>query len=704
VCGQTGGIWFSDQFDFGATPGWFYLGIYALFALVFAMFTFWRSLSFRYMCVRAAVGIHNALLRHILVLPKSFFDTNPSGRIINRFSRDTDIMDLTLSMNLSQFTNTVAILLANLIVISIATKWFGIALPPLLLLYFCIQRYYIPAARELQRIESITRSPIYSRFGEALNGVPTIRAYRKEGYFTSLSDRLMEINAQGYVSLKLTASWLAMRLDIIGMLIIAGTGALCIEGQIDPSLAGLALLYALELTRYLKQCTNMASMSESNMTSVERILQYLDANPEAAADMPPEVLQTMPADWPTHGAIEVQELSIRYRPEQPLVLRGVSFSIGAGDKVGLVGRTGSGKSSMLLALFRMVEPEGGRVTIDGVDTRTLGVQHLRSKMSIIPQDPFMYKGTVRRNLDPLEQYQDAELWAVLESVGLHGPITALEKKLDHMVVDNGANFSLGQRQLFCMARAMLRKSRILMMDEATASVDLESDEAIQRTIRQTFADVTMITIAHRLNTIMDSDKVVVLEAGKVVEDGEPHQLLQSRTGSFSSFVDQTGRSSSRHLRRLASQASMRRAESKRTASARFGSVMQDSQSFTSREASQLDWSPAESRNGSSTQLPPIPRGPSRLAETPVPEEPERAASAATEVPASQNANANASEAGAGPQAAGTSVPQQEPSSAAAATTAAAKAEPSEVSPQDDSTYESTTLPMPPSNGAPSSRV
>ncbi|KAG1666954.1 hypothetical protein FOA52_004237 [Chlamydomonas sp. UWO 241] len=556
------GYWFSDRYGFGISPGGFYIGIYAIFGLTFALLTFWRSLEFRYMCVRAAVGIHNLLLDKILVLPKTFFDTNPTGRILNRFSRDTDIMDVTLCMSLSQFSNCIAILIANLIVISVATKWLGVALPPLMAVYVVIQRYYIPAARELQRIESVTRSPIYSKFGEALNGVPTIRAYRKEAHFTAVSDSLMEINAHAYATLKLTASWLAMRLDFLSILIITGTGALAIQGNISPSMAGLALLYALDLTRYLKQGTNMASQSESNLTSVERIMQYFPLEPEAASDTSPEVAKTLPPNWPAQGAIEIQELCMRYRPGMPLVLKGVSFSITAGEKVGLVGRTGSGKSSILLALFRMVEPASGRVLIDGVDCATLGVHHLRSKMSIIPQDPFMYKGTVRRNLDPLEEHGDEALWEVLEAVGLKVPITALDTKLDHMVVDNGNNFSLGQRQLFCMARAMLRKSRILMMDEATASIDLESDEAIQRAMRFMFAECTMLTIAHRLNTIMDSDQVVVLESGLVVEHGEPHALLQDHTGAFGSFVDQTGRSSSRHLRSLASSASMRRAGSR----------------------------------------------------------------------------------------------------------------------------------------------
>jgi len=563
------GIWFDNTYDQGT---WFYLGLYLMLGCVYAGITFVRSINFLFMCVRAAVNLHNKLLTHILCLPKSFFDTNPAGRILNRFSRDTDIMDATLSASLIQFAGCVATYIANLVVIAIATKWFAIAIPPLTVVYVIIQRYYIPTARELQRIESITRSPIYSKFGEALLGVPTIRAYRKEQHFTQVSDTLMERNAYAYVTQKLSGGWLAMRLDLLGLLVLTGAAALCIQGNIDPGLAGLAIVYALDLTRYLKHGTNMASKSEADFNSVERIVQYLEPDPEAAPDTPPEVAAEMPPNWPDRGAIEVTKLAMRYRPEMPLVLKGVSFVINPGEKVGLVGRTGSGKSSLFLALFRMVEAEEGAILIDGVDIRTLGVRHLRAKMSIIPQDPFMFSGTVRRNLDPFEKAEEAELWRVLEHVGLKTVIGDLEGKLDAKVVDNGANFSLGQRQLFCLARAMLRNSRILMLDEATASVDLESDSKMQTTIRNEFAECTMLTIAHRLHTIMDSDRVIVMENGVVAENDDPDELLKKDMGMFTALVEQTGKSSSKYLRRLASSARMERL-------GRVNSLFKTNQSF-----------------------------------------------------------------------------------------------------------------------------
>ncbi|GFR43059.1 hypothetical protein Agub_g4065 [Astrephomene gubernaculifera] len=551
------GNWFGDKYD--RSTG-FYLGIYFMLGVLYGLCTLIRATVFLFFCVRAAVSIHNQLLDHILALPKSFFDTNPAGRILNRFSRDTDIMDATLAASLIQFAGSVATYIAILVVITIATHWFGVALVPLTVIYFTIQRYYIPAARELQRIESVSRSPIYSRFAEALAGVSTLRAYRLEPHFTAASDGLMERNAHAFVTQKLAAGWLACRLDVLGLAVLTLCGALCIQGGIDPGMAGLALVYALDLTRFLKHGTNMASKSEADFNSVERIAQYLTPEPEARPDTPPEVLSTLPPDWPPAGAISVQQLCMRYRRGMPLVLREVSFEVAAGEKVGLVGRTGSGKSSLLLALFRMVEAEGGAIRIDGVDIARLGLRHLRSKMSIIPQDPFMFSGTVRHNLDPFDKATDDELWKALEAVGLKEAVCALEGKLGAAVVDGGANFSLGQRQLVCLARAMLRRSRILMLDEATASVDVDTDAHIQGALRRQFGACTCLTIAHRLHTIMDADRVVVLEAGRVVEDEQPARLLEKDEGLFTSMVDQTGGTAAKYLKHLARTAAAVRAE------------------------------------------------------------------------------------------------------------------------------------------------
>lgn len=557
------GFWAVDLFTQGV---WFYLGIYFALGMSYGLFTYLRALNFLYATVNASLSLHNQLLAHLLRLPKAFFDTNPAGRILNRFSRDVDIMDSTLPQSMIQFVGSFSTYISILIVISITTKWFAIALVPVTVIYVLLQRYYIPTARELQRLESISRSPIYARFGEAMLGVATIRSYRKEAHFTRESDRMMEDNAFAFVTQKAVAAWLAMRLDLIGTFILCFSGVLCIQGAISPELAGLCLVYALDLTRFLKFSTTMASKTESDFNSVERVVEYLKPDTEAAHETPKEVAQKLPEGWPAKGELEVVKLQMRYREGLPLVLKGISFHVSGGEKVGVVGRTGSGKSSLFMVLFRMVEPTGGTVSIDGVDTAKLGLSLLRSSMSIIPQDPFMFSGSVRHNLDPFERHNDAELWEVLRDVNLKHVISELEDKLGAKVMDNGANFSQGQKQLFCLARAMLRRSRLLMMDEATASVDPETDGAIQLAIRSTFKDCTLLTIAHRLNTIMDNDRVLVLDHGVVAEYGEPHELLQQNEGIFTGMVVQTGSSSSRYLRDIAQRSSLMRS-AKHSASA-----------------------------------------------------------------------------------------------------------------------------------------
>lgn len=529
------GLWAEDKVN---VELWTYISVYAGLGIVYGVFTFLRSLCFAYNHVGAALKLHRWLLVHLMKLPMSFFDTNPSGRIVNRFSRDLDIVDGTLAQTMIQCLGCFGIFLGILVVICLATPLFTPFLIPISLVYFWIQRLYIPSGRELQRLESITRSPIYTQFGETITGVATIRAYGLIDHFTSLSDSQIQINAAAFTTQKAASAWLSTRLDVIGLITLMLAAVLAVQGGIEPALAGLSLVYALDMTKFLKFGTQTASRVESDFNSVERIIQYLkptiEGNEDIETDKVPEAEK--PVSWPSNGAIKVKNISMRYRADTPLVVKKVTLDIKAGEKIGIAGRTGSGKSSLFLAFYRMVTIEEGTIEIDDVDTSFLKLSTLRRAMSMIPQDPFMFSGTIRLNLDPFDEYQDDEVWKALEGVGLKSTIENLPEKLLAHVVDNGGNFSQGQRQLFCLARALLRKSKILMMDEATASVDVETDALIQHTIRNTMKDTTVLTIAHRINTIMDSDKVLVMDNGEVGEFGPPQDLLEKEEGLFAKLV------------------------------------------------------------------------------------------------------------------------------------------------------------------------
>lgn len=555
------GFWAADRYQWTRDNDTnFYLLVYACLFLANSLFTYVRSLLFYFFSMRACRNLHAHMLATVMRLPQSFFDSTPSGRIINRFSRDTEVLDGLLPMVLIQMTGCLFNILTTFVIISVASQWFIIALVPIFWAYLKLQRFYIPTAIELQRIESTTRSPIYSDLGEAVAGVATIRAYRRGAHFTSAADKQIYKNGNAIVTQRFASEWLNVRLRFLGTAVSTLAAFLVISGGVPAGLAGLTLVYALDVTKYMEHGTAQASEAETKMNSVERMLEY-DAQPkEAPLDTPLVVAAALPQGWPLTGDLSVEKLVLRYRPELPDVLCGVSFSVSSGQKIGIVGRTGSGKSSLFMALFRMVEPVSGRVLLSGQDTSLLGLHALRREMAMIPQDPFMFGGSIRLNLDPFGEHKDEALWEALERVGLKTTVEADPKKLEMAVVDNGANFSLGQRQLLCMSRALLRNVRILMMDEATASVDLDTDVLIQRTVRDNFAACTVLTIAHRLNTIMDSDRVLVLDAGAVREYGLPSELLSKAGGDFAGLVEGTGRKNAEHLRRLASSGDLARQE------------------------------------------------------------------------------------------------------------------------------------------------
>jgi len=341
--------------------------------------------------------------------------------------------------------------------------------------------------------------------------------------------------------------WLGIRLEFFGSMVVfaAAFFAVVSRNQIDPGLAGLSISYALRLTSNLNWLVRMSTDVENNLVSVERCVQYTKLDTEKPFHIPEN---TPPADWPSKGAISIKNLQLRYRESLPLVLKGVTLDIKPQEKIGVVGRTGSGKSSLMLALFRIVEPVSGTIDIDGRNILTMGLHDLREKLSIIPQDATLFTGSIRSNLNPFQSdsdtlrvpYTEQQLWSAIDAVGLRSQVNKMEGKLDAKVSEFGENLSVGTRQLLCLARALLKRSRILVMDEATANVDFETDELIQKTIRREFVNVTVLTIAHRINTIMDYDRVIVLDDGNVIEFDSPRNLCQDTSSAFFNLAQQAG--------------------------------------------------------------------------------------------------------------------------------------------------------------------
>jgi ABC-type multidrug transport system fused ATPase/permease subunit len=521
----------------------FYVGIFGLFGILSVLGLGLRGIFLAMHRLKASQQLHDGLTNAVLKAPVAFFDVTPIGRVLNRFAADMDKIDLELTQTVSQGINTTFQVLGALGAILIATKGtFIVPLIPLSYGYFLVQRWFRKTSTELQRVTSVANSPIFADFSQTLSGTSSIRAYGvQKGFFNKCKGSFDNMNAS-YVLVQLASYWLALRLDVMGGLIGMFIGAVAVgtleTGFMPAGWLGLALSYSIEVTSYLKYGVQMIARLEADMSSVERILYYTDKiEPEAPDTIPEKDPQS--GTWPVKGEIEFSHASMRYR-DGPLVLKDLSLTVKGGEKIGVCGRTGSGKSSLMIALFRISELEdGGFVNVDGVNIREIGTAPLRLNISIIPQDPVMFSNTIRYNIDPFAEKTDDELWAVLKKVEMGEEIAGLPKGLDDVVAEGGENFSQGQRQLLCIARSLLRKPKILVMDEATASIDNETDATIQRMIRENFQDATVLTIAHRLNTIMDSDRILVLDDGHIVELDTPENLMAKESGHFKAMVEKS---------------------------------------------------------------------------------------------------------------------------------------------------------------------
>ncbi|XP_068253995.1 ATP-binding cassette sub-family C member 10 isoform X2 [Nyctibius grandis] len=509
----------------------FYLMVYGSIAGANSLFTIFRAFLFAYGTIRAATVIHNQLLQRVLKATVTFFDTTPTGRILNRFSSDLYCVDDSLPFVLNIFLANMYGLLGMLVIITYGLPWAGLVLLPLAALYFSIQRYYRRTSRELKRLYSVTLSPIYTHFSETLSGLNSIRAMRATQRFELENQLCLEQNQRCLFASNTATQWLDIRLQMIGVTVVTAIAGIAIiqhQKQLgNPGLVGLALSYALSVTNLLSGLISSFTLTESMMVSVERTEEYTTDIPTE----PQDKLVQVAADWPSQGLVEFQRVVLAYRAGLPNALDGVSFTIYPGEKVGIVGRTGSGKSTLFLALFRMLELKSGRILLDGVDSQLVGLEELRSRLAIIPQDPFLFSGSIRENLDPQGKRTDSELHEVLEQCHLQDAVTQMGG-LDCELGEKGKSLSVGQRQLVCLARALLTQAKVLCIDEATASVDQKTDQLLQQTIRQRFADKTVLTIAHRLNTILDSDRVLVMQAGRVAELDSPTRLSQKDGSLF----------------------------------------------------------------------------------------------------------------------------------------------------------------------------
>ncbi|KAI1501258.1 P-loop containing nucleoside triphosphate hydrolase protein [Biscogniauxia marginata] len=520
-----------------------YLGVYFSFGIGAAALTVVQTLILWIFCsIEASRKLHERMATAIFRAPMSFFDTTPAGRILNRFSSDVYRLDEVLARTFNMLFVNLARSAFTLIVISVGTPVFVALIIPLSAVYYWVQRYYLRTSRELKRLDSVSRSPIYAHFQESLGGISTIRAYRQQERFELENEWRVDSNLRAYFPSISANRWLAIRLEFLGAIIILAAAGFAIisvtnHSGLSAGMVGLAMSYALQITTSLNWIVRQTVEVETNIVSVERVLEYARLPSEA-----PEIIHhhRPPVAWPANGAVQFHNFSARYRAGLDLVLKNINLDIKSHEKIGVVGRTGAGKSSLTLSLFRLIEADTGNISIDDLDTSTIGLLDLRRRLAIIPQDAALFEGSVRENLDPGHVHDDTELWSVLDHARLKEHVANMEGGLEAKINEGGSNLSAGQRQLISLARAMLTPSNILVLDEATAAVDVETDALLQNTLRSDiFSHRTIITVAHRINTILDSDRVVVLDKGEVVEFDTPQALIQKR-GMFYSLVKQAG--------------------------------------------------------------------------------------------------------------------------------------------------------------------
>nr|XP_023023861.1 multidrug resistance-associated protein 4-like [Leptinotarsa decemlineata] len=525
--------------------------IYSCLLMLSVIINLVSEIAFFRCCMKASVRLHNSMFSKIIHSSMGFFNTNPSGRILNRFSKDIGVVDEILPLTIIDTIEFGMLVVAVSFIIGILNPW--ILLPTTVILIICnfLRKAFLVSSRNIKRIEGITRSPVYTHLAASLQGLSTIRAFEVQEILSKEFDNLQDSYTSAYFMFLSANRGFGFWLDIhcVTYIFLVTISVFFIQNESFGGNVGLSLSQAMSLAGIFQWVLRQWSETENNMTSIERIQEYIDIEPERDSNsfIPPE-------SWPNSGGIELVNLSLRYSADGPFILKNLVLEIKPKEKIGIVGRTGAGKSSLIQALFRLTDIDGS-ILIDDVDTKNVPLKILRSKISIIPQEPVLFSGSLRKNLDPFDDYNDEILWNALDQVELKTIVSELPEGLNSEMAEGGSNFSVGQRQLVCLARAIVRNNKILVLDEATANIDPQTDSLIQSTIRQKFDNCTVLTIAHRLHTIMDSDRVLVMDAGEVKEFGHPHLLLQNDNGVFQGLVKETGSAMAANLREIAKQTS-----------------------------------------------------------------------------------------------------------------------------------------------------